>query len=489
VIYLAAVPLILPFLLLLGFKQSGLRTSLTSAVVTLALAWFFTTNSADLMSIAAQSAGNALAIAFGVLTVIFSGLLLYRLQAAAGSLAVMVEIVRRGFRSKDTQTLALVIGISTFVEAISGFGVSVLAVTPLLLTLGYSPLKAGALALFGQISVPLGALGVGTTIGAHLAKLPPAEVGTLSMLVSLPLPTLFAFSTLAVANGLRSIARYWPLALLCGTVKGGADYGFAGWFGIELAGALASLLMLLALFAGEKIMASAKREDAVSLDKRASINAIAPYALLITTLLATRMIPSVRDFLTHLAVIDPFGAGFTYPLLYIPGFWLLLAALSVPLLNRSASSLTKNIQQTWRQFLPAALTITFFLILAQIMILSGMAAVVAQAVGSLGFVYVAVAPFLGALGGWLTGQNSGGNAMFMPLQIEVSHAIGLPAPWAAAMQNAASSYGTIGSPARIALVCATIGDRHLEGALLRTMIPYVLASPVVIAIIYAFAVL
>ncbi|OMH33796.1 L-lactate permease [Motiliproteus sp. MSK22-1] len=491
-VYLASVPLALPFLLLIVLKQSGLRTSLLSAVAAIVVACFFTINIADIVPITLQSVGNALAIAFGVLTVLFPGLLLYRLQVATGGLSTIVKLLQGLFQSRELQILALVIGASPFVEAISGFGVSVLVIAPILLALGYSPLKAGILVLISQISVSLGALGVGTMIGAQLANLPVDQVGIESLLLSAPLPALFAVTTLAVCGGIKSLSRYWLVALICGAVKGGGDYYFAKVVGIEVAGALASLMVLFVLFAISSFYTLSRQAaaDKKEVKQEQIWSAIGPYAILIATLLITRIIPPVQDFLTSTLVIAPFDAGFNYPLLYIPGFWVTIAALSVVIINdMNFKNFRDTARQTWKQFLPAGTTIVLFLVIAQVMILSGMAETVATAGGVLGSGYVFLAPVLGALSGWLTGSNSGGNAMFMPLQVEVSQNVQLPTNWTAAAQNAASSYGTMASPARVALVSVTVGDSHIEGRLLSAMVPYVIASAIVVGTIYSYIVL
>lgn len=483
-IYLASVPLALPFLLLIVLKQSGLRTSTLSALAAIAIAGFFTASPADLLPISVQAAGNALAIAFGVLTVLFPGLLLYRLQAATGGLATIVSLIQSLFRTRELQVLALVIGASPFVEAISGFGVSILVIAPLLLGLGYSPLKSGILVLVSQISIPLGAMGVGTMIGAQLAGLPVDRVGVGSLILSAPLPAVFALITLWISGGRESLSRYWFVALVCGAVKGFGDYYFANAIGIEVAGALASLLVLVVLLVMRRVY-HAPGSAGEGIQRRALWSAIGPYALLILSLLATRVVPGVHDWLTSVWVIDPFDSGFSYPLLYIPGFWVAVAALTVAPINQmSSGDFRATVQQTWKQFLPAATTIVFFLLIAQVMILSGMAETVANAGRILGPGYVYVAPILGTLGGWLTGSNSGGNAMFMPLQVEVAHTLPLPLAWTAAVQNAAASYGTMASPARVALVSVTVGDTHIGGRLLGALVPYVVISAVVIGALF-----
>ena len=525
---LAAIPLLMPFVMLLLLRQNGLHASLASCVVALACACAFVPADSTL-SLALHASGQAVAIGFGVLSVLWPGLLLYRLQVRSGGLDVITALIRQHFRQPPVQLLALLLGVSPFVEAISGFGVSVLVVAPLLLALGHAPLQAGTLALLSQISVPLGALGVGTMVGAQLGGQDVNAVGTGSLLLSAPLPALCALLMLYVADRAGGISstksldtstnhfygsestlplatapvpatatdpadtrhaflRHWPLALLAGAIKGIADPLLTHAFGVEVAGALASLLTLgVILLAGQwQAHRHAPPTSSTSpIPRPRQLAATGPYLLLIACLLLTRGIAPLQHALQSHWVIEPFGAGFRYPLAYIPGFWVLLAALSVLIFNRmSVATLLHTIRTSWAQFWPAGLTILFFLLLAQLMTQSGMAAQLAQAGSRLGQHYAWVAPVLAALGGWLTGSNTGGNAMFVPLQVAAAHQVGLAPGTLVAMQNAVASYATMGSPARAALVAATLVSKQIEQPLVAAMIRPVLLAITVIALLY-----
>lgn len=506
--FLAALPLTTPFVMLLLLKQNGLRTSLVSSLIALITATAFMPQWTDMGALGVRAAGQAVAIGVGVLTVLFPGLLLYRLQEAAGSMKMLVSLIRHHFPQEAIQLLALLMGVSPFVESISGFGVSVLVVAPLLLAIGYSPLHAGTLALLSQISIPAGALGVGTLVGAQLAGQDTNVIGALSLLFSAPLPALCALLMLRVAarsehaaTAAHPFMSFWPVALFAGLLKSAGDYLFTLWFGIEVAGALSSLLTLaFIMLAGRKTAAtSPATTDSIpgaltptttvrevdATDSRRKLAALAPYIFLIAALLITRAIPPLQSALQNTLVFEPFGAGFRYAPFYLPGFWVLLAALSVLVFNRmTLATLLRTTQACWKQFWPAGLTILFFLLLAQIMTLSGMAATLAQAGSQLGQGYAFIAPVLATLGGWLTGSNTGGNAMFVPLQVAAAEQVGLPAPDMVAMQNAAASYGTMGSPARATLVAATLADKSIEQPLVAIMIRPVLLATLVISGIY-----
>jgi len=204
-------------------KQTGLRASIVSTIVAALMAVVIIGDTSLVFDTALDANNRALGISFGVLTVLLPGLLLYRFQAVTGNLEKIVEMLTNLISVKEIQVLTLVIGVSPFLEAISGFGVSVLLVAPLLVAIGFPNLKAGVLVLLSQISVPLGALGVGTLIGAQLAGIPENTVGQDSLLLSAPLPILFAFASLYVGFGRPQMLKFAIPALGAGLIKG--SYG------------------------------------------------------------------------------------------------------------------------------------------------------------------------------------------------------------------------------------------------------------------------
>lgn len=90
-----------------------------------------------------------------------------------------------------------------------------------------------------------------------------------------------------------------------------------------------------------------------------------------------------------------------------------------------------------------------FLLLGVVMALAGMSAALAQAAGDLGRGYLALAPWIGGLGGFMTGSNAGSNSMFAAAQGETAAHLGVSVILLVAMQNAAASALTMASPSRV----------------------------------------
>jgi lactate permease len=79
----------------------------------------------------------------------------------------------------------IVLGLAPLLEAMTGFGVSLIATVPLLMGL-FSRQAGMKIALAGMVIMPWGTLGLATVIGGLLTHLPANELGSHSALISAP---------------------------------------------------------------------------------------------------------------------------------------------------------------------------------------------------------------------------------------------------------------------------------------------------------------
>jgi lactate permease len=481
---IALAPMLVALLTLALLRWSGRAAGLATLGLALLLVLFVPGfQLAPLATVVALGRGGGTSLL--VLSVLFPGLLLYHLQRVTGSLEVLARGVGGLTGDPARQTLLLVLGLAPFAESVSGYGVGIVVVIPLFVALGIDPRRAALLGVFGQLAVPWGALGAGTIVGAELTGLPPGWLAARTAALCLPLPPAYALLALGVAGGAAALRRAWFAALLGGAALGLGLLGLSLWVGVELAGVLASALALTLLACEARL---AGDEHAVARGRPSTgampvWRAAAPYVLLTSALLLTRLVPPLREWLQSRAVLELPALGLRLPLLYAPGFWLLLSALAAaPLLGARAGMLRDSLARTWRQFAPGALAILCFVATAQLMSASGMTAQLGAAAATLGAGYVWVAPWLGALGGWLTGSNTGGNAMFAQLQQEAAARAGLPLDWLMGAQNGAGSIATMAAPARTVLAATTAGIAGGESFVLRRAGPTVLLAVLAITL-------
>jgi lactate permease len=417
--------------------------------------------------------------AVAVVSVVYGGLVFFGIMQRGGALARLAAALAGLGADRPALALTLVLGWGPFVESASGFGVAAAVTAPLLLALGFPRDRAILLALLGLCAVPWGALAVGLTLGAHLTGLDPAALGTATALLSLP---VFAYTAVLagwLAAG-RAAWRRWPLGLALAAALGGGIWAGSRWLSVELAGllgGLAALALGVAWLAAEQRGRRAREQG--SAGPRAGptlVRAVAPYALLVGLLLATRLVPPLAQALQGVLVLTGPSGTSRLPLLAGSGTLLLVAALGgAAVLRLPARQVVAAALDAVRQWWRPALATAGFVALGQLMVANGMTATLAGTLASLGpGAPVAVVP-LGALGGFLTGSNAGANAMLAVLSAESARRLGLSPVVMLALLGAAASHVTMASPPRLLLALAVAGTpaaerRQVEAAATRRML-------------------
>src|SRR5579885_2140001 len=248
-IVLATVPLAVAIIMLVVLQQSGQRaglaTLITAVVTTLFVPSFHLPPGAIVLA-AARGAGTSLT----VLYVLFPALLLYQLQHITDNIAILAQGVTRLCPDRDTQLLLLVLGLSPLVEAVSGFGVGIVVVIPMLMALGLDTLQAATLGLLGQLAVPWGGLAVGILLGSALTGLHSGTLGAYTAIITAPLPIGCSLVALAIGSGKDAVKRLWPVVVAASIVLVAGEWFFSQVPGVELAGAFAGVptTALLALW-------------------------------------------------------------------------------------------------------------------------------------------------------------------------------------------------------------------------------------------------
>jgi lactate permease len=167
-----------------------------------------------------------------------------------------------------------------------------------------------------------------------------------------------------------------------------------------------------------------------------------------------------------------------------PGLPLLASgAFAASLLGLGAGEVGDAFRRTVAQWLPTAGAVLTFVLAGEVVAESGAAALLAAEAEATGRLYGAISPLLAALGGALTGSNAASNALFMPLQVEAARSLGIPEGLTAAVQNVAGSHASLLAPQRVVLAATAAGIIGSEGEIVRTAIPPVAVSVVVLALL------
>ncbi|WP_199432971.1 L-lactate permease [Qaidamihabitans albus] len=437
---LAAVPPAVALALLLARVPAmwAALLSLVSAALVTALAF-----PTPLPTIAAAE-WRALPTCAEVALILLGGVLLNQLMSAAGANQRLADWLAGACRSQPRAVVLVVLGVTPFAESVTGFGIGVVVAVPLLRRLGLPPLCAAVVGLLGLVTVPWGALGPGTLVAAQLTGVGFQQLGVLSALFSLPVFLLVGAAALGIAVGLRPALSALPELLTAATTLGVTVWAVNATIGVPLAGALGSFVTVLV-----NLLLAALREGRRPPAGPDVRHALAPYLVLLGCLLGAQMVVA--------AVPGP--AGPWAAVATSPALWLLFTCALVPrMFAMTAPSARTAFAAAVRRWWPVAVATVAFIALGVLLTVTRMSDTLAAAAAGLGTGYLLLAPFVGALGGFLTGSNAGANAMFASGQAATAQAIGVSTAGLVAVQNVSASLATMASIPRVALATGVAQD-------------------------------
>jgi lactate permease len=453
-----------------------------------------------------------------VLYIIWAALLLYRVTDEAGALAAIGAGLPRLTPDRGLQALLIAWAFGAFLQGVSGFGVPVAIVAPLLVGLGFPPVAAVVIASVGHVwAVTFGSLGSSfyaliATTGYSGDELAPWS----AMMLGLACLGCGA-GTLWAAGGRRTLRASLAPLLLIGLVMAGAQL-LAVTHGLwSIGGMTGGLAGLAAGVAWARWQARRKHGPAGFADqtspprsggtgdspptepdspsKSLSLGwALFPYVLLVTIVLAAQLLPPVRDFLGQVVIrmqfpelttargwVTPAGTGRTINVFGHAGALLTYASLVTYALfyrqgryaPRTASRIARTVV---RRATGSSLGIAAMVGMAVTMEHAGMTHLLADGVARVaGPAFPLIAPFIGALGAFITGSNTNSNVVFGGLQQHVAALVGVSPLIILAAQTAGGAVGSLFAPAKVIVGCSTVELGGKEGPVLQAAMRYGLA--------------
>lgn len=513
---LAALPLLGALAWIVALRRSALGAGSLGIALSLAIA-------AVVPAFALDANGVGLAILRGVLVasvvgyVIYFGLLLFRLTERSGAQATLAEALAHLPGDRAARALILCIPVGAFFEAVSGFGLGIVVVAPLLIGIGYSRRSAALLALFTQNAVPWGSSAIGIVFSGTLSGLSIDEIGLGCALLVAPVFLYYAVLTLVVAEDRGAATRHGAMAVVVGGSMAAAAWLGTRYLGVEPAmvvgGPIVTLIGIawarwtspassltgmavkeadegrLSPVRGGQVGVGRSTTPTTPATKHAGIptgigRAVVPYIVLVAALLASRLVPPIRDALRGVGVVRVPIVDFELALLYSSGFALLIACVVAAAIGRlNGRAIAAQVARTSRHWVRAFAALAGFTIMAEIMLRSGMTRELATSVAlAVGPGYALVAPALGGLSGFLTGSNVAGSAMLLPFQLVAADRISLSALVVTSAQNAAAAVFSMASPARVVLAAAVAGEPRAEPTLIRAALVFCAGSLVLMTI-------
>jgi lactate permease len=519
----AAVPLLLLFILLGALKVTAWVASLVSLAVSLIVAILVYGMPVG-QAVLAGTEGAAFGF-FPILWIVINAIWVYQMTVETGHF----DVLRRSFArvSDDQRIQAIIIAFSfgALMEALAGFGTPVAVTSVMLMALGFKPIKAAVLALVAN-TAPV-AFGAMATPIITLGKVTELPADTLGAMIGRQTPILALFVPLAlvaIVDGRRGVRDTWPVAVVCGVVFAVAQYATSNFVSVPLADVVASLVSVAAVVgmvriwhprtaytAPPVVAGGAADEPDADFAERAGhaqdhhdsradvVRAYAPYGIIIIVFVICQLGPvkSLLDKATvtfnwpGLHVVDADGdplslTKFTLNLLTTPGTQMLVAGvLTMVALRLSVPRAFKAYGATLHQLRWAILTVMAVLALAFVMNVSGQTISLGTWMAGAGAAFALLSPILGWLGTAVTGSDTSANSLFGALQITAANQAGLSDVLMAASNSSGGVLGKMISPQNLAIAAAAVGLNGKEGEIFRRVIVWSLVFLAVLCVLSA----
>jgi lactate permease len=235
--------------------------------------------------------------------------------------------------------------------------------------------------------------------------------------------------------------------------------------------------------------------------------ALFPYALLVVIVLAAQFLPPVHEFLGKVVIRVPFPelvtargwvmpaqTGRTISVFGHAGALLIYAALISYVVfhrqGRYAPGTARRIARTVVQKAArSSLGIAAMVGMAVTMEHAGMTHLLADGLARVaGRAFPLVAPFIGALGAFMTGSNTNSNVVFGNMQQYVAILVDVNPLVILAAQTAGGAIGSMFAPAKVIVGCSTVELGGKEGPVLRATMRYGLVIVAGLALVTVAAV-
>ena len=498
---LALIPILLILALMLGLRWGAVRASIAGYLAAIGLAIFYFGSGFELLAYAHL---KALLSSLDVLMIIWAAFLFYRVTDEAKAVAQIGEALPHLTADRGMQSLVIGWGFASFLQSVGGFGVPVAVVAPILVGLGFPPITAIIVPSIGSgWAVTFGSLGSAFQALLSTSGYSSDELA-LSTAIFLAVAALITgLLVLHITSGWRGIYRLVLVAIVLGAVMGFVQLLVAVnglWNTAAFMGSIAGLLVSFGL---ARLLRGRQSQNG-RLDGKGLAVALSGYAILVIITWVIQMIPDVKRILgglviqvqipelaTSLGHSTSAAASKPISLLNHAGAVLLYASILAFLVYWLAGryqkgSLGNIITGTVKRVQGPSLSILLMVCMAVVMETAGMTEALARGLAQMaGKLFPLIAPWIGALGAFMTGSNTNSNVVFALLQSHTAQLLGISVPVILAAQTAGAGLASVIAPAKIVVGTSTADLAGREGEVMRKMLPYIIVLVLLISLLTA----
>ena len=501
-VILSILPIILLFVLMLGFKMAGHKSAFITLVVTAIIALFARQAGITTPDYFRQSAVGW-AFIEGVLKAIFPILIIILMAIFSYNVLVeskKIEVIKSQFTTftddKGIMVLMLVWGFGGLLEGMAGFGTAVAIPAAILISLGFKPMFSALVALIANtVATGFGAVGVPVitlckeALGSDVSQEAICDIAAKAVIQLSPLFFILPFIILMLTDhSKKALLKNVLLSIWVGAISVAVQYIVAKYLGAETPAILGSVAAIVAIIIYAKLFTPKreKRANEKSFSAYETFQAWSVYLfILVFILISGPMVPPIREFLTtHLVTklqLPEIGTTFSFGWISNAGLMLFLGTVIGGLIQGvSFKRLMVLLAKTTVNLNKTMVTIISLVSLASIMNHAGMITEIANALaGATGGLYPLFAPLIGAIGTFVTGSDTSSNILFAKLQANVGAQMGFPlgsgeSNWLVAANTTGATGGKMISPQSIAIATASCDMQGKDGEIMKSAIPYAL---------------
>jgi len=523
-LFFAAVPI--AFLIFVMTKKKGVPSAIAFALAALLTylvrLWYFKTSP----SLAHAAIVNGLLQALTPISIVFGAILFFIALERSGAMRTL-RLWLDGVSGNPVAQLMIVGWSFIFlIEGASGFGTPAALAAPILVGLGFPPLRVAVLCItMNAVPTSFGAVGTPTWFGLGSLGLEQSDLLEIGLkaalmhsLAALLIP-LIALRFVVEWKEIRRNLLFVELSILASVLPMIAVAAFNYEFP-SVVGGMTGLLTTIFLarrsigLADEQAKsprstaprvqpAGNQNYQANALHSGDVIRALTPLLVIVGILLVTRIsFFGLRQLLTsetpwvslQLGRLGVFSLSpslvfqlqgilgqdlhWSYALLYVPFIlpFFVAAALALVLYGRQASVFREVAIETFARLRNPVIALFGALVFVQLLTIDGPRAstrIIGDALANgTGDLWIYFAGFLGALGSFFSGSNTISNLTFGPIQLRIAQDLGLSVTTMLALQTVGAAMGNMIAIHNIVAVCAVLGLKDQEGAILKkTFIP------------------
>lgn len=481
-VFLAFFPVIAIFLLLLVYRVAADTAGVIGWVLAALVAWLYFQTPVEVV-LTASLAGVVASLPIAL--VMAASIMQITLMQETGAVARVVALIKTIAPGQQTvQIMIINVGFGILLTSLGAVTVSILP--PIMIALGYSTMTAILLPALGYDALCTYALlGIPAVVYAQFVGQPVNEVGGYFAMYMPVISTCIALGMLQVTGGTAMVKKGFVPACIAGVTAGViailmAKVGLVTITGIAAGLGVIVMLVLFVKLTGKPLQdRSLLNEKDLAAEERLSLaRACSPWIILtvVSLILNSPGLPFFKmtfvDWAMPVEIIP--GKPEKLRLLWQAYTWVVICTfLALPFMRATREQVVRGLATSAKRSFRPILSAAVFFAIAYLMNHSGkgldwklavpthnMIYVMADAsAATFGKFYAAFAPYLGLLGGFISGSETSAIAMLTKLHLSTAERIGISVSGGmiiAAASGIGGGLASVISPAKLQTAASSI---------------------------------